>query len=58
MTHKIVVIEGGKRVEQPTTPPPADNTAFMLGWCRANIPGFKDCEARALAAKGGGKAGK
>jgi hypothetical protein len=43
----------------PAAKPPAKrNVKFMLRWCRAKIPGFKDCEARALAAKGGGKAGK
>jgi len=30
----------------------------QLRWLRTNIEPFKDMEARALAAKGGGKAGK
>lgn len=51
MTHRIVVIEGGKRVEQAPEPKPVENTAWMLGWCRKNIPGFADMQDRALAAK-------
>jgi hypothetical protein len=30
----------------------------QLRWLRSNIEPFKDMEARAIAAKGGGKAGK
>lgn len=49
--HKIVLIEGGKRVEQAPEPKAANNTEWMLGWCRKTIPGFADMNDRALASK-------
>lgn len=52
MPHKIIVIEGGKRVEQ-VQDRPAENTEWMLGWCREHIPGFKDMQDRALASRNG-----
>lgn len=51
MTHRIVVIEGGKRVEVAVAPKPVENTEWMLDWCRRMIPGFADMHDRAKASK-------
>lgn len=52
MPHKIIVIEGGKRVEQ-VQDRPAENTAFMIEWSRQHIPGFAEMQDRALASRNG-----
>lgn len=52
MTHKIVVIEGGKREGLSVPEKPVENTAWMLDWCRRMIPNFRDMHDRALASKG------
>lgn len=56
MSHKIVVIEGGKRVEQ-VAQKPVENTEWMLGWCRKwitcnGVPIFAQMQDAALASKG------